>query len=81
MFILHRDHFKNGVKIFPVPHALWPKRKPYVDVILRYLTYIDCCKNGKLNLNQYLCLRFLLYLIYNSYVLDQILLINHSSTT
>lgn len=38
--IRDRGLYENGASITPGPHALWPKVKPLVDVMSRYLTQI-----------------------------------------
>lgn len=80
MHIRLRGHFQQGVKTYAGPHGCLPKLNPYVNLISRYLTYIDCSRNGTLNLTKFLCLRFLLYLVYNSYVLQRCCYISDSRT-
>lgn len=67
-----RQDYLKTVQNIPAPHALWPELKPYVDVTSPKLTYIDCSRNVTLNLTQYLCLNFIMYLVYNSYVLHRV---------
>lgn len=65
--------YKNGASICPGPHALWPKVKPFVDVMSRYMTHIEAGRRSNLNISQFIALRFLNYLLYNSYVIHRVL--------
>lgn len=79
--IRERGFYENGASVTPGPHSLWPKVKPYVDVMSRYLTHIEAGRGSNLNLSQFITLRFLNYLVYNAYVLHRVMAVEESLDT
>lgn len=71
--ILERGFYENVASITLVPNSLWPKVKPFVYIMSRYLTHIKSGLGSNLNLSQFVTLRFLNYLIYNAYVLHRVI--------
>lgn len=76
-YIRREGHFKNGASITPGPHGLWPKLKPFVDVMSRYMTHIEAGRRSNLNLSQFAAMRFLNYLLYNAYIVSRSINVAH----
>lgn len=70
---IHRQNgcFLNKVSDALGLHALWTTVKPYVNVKSRYLTHFEAGRASSLSLSQFTTLRFMTYLLHNSYVIDR----------
>lgn len=64
---------KGGFSWAPGPHAMWPKQKPLLDVVSRYITHIEAGRDSNLTLSQSLASRMILYQLYNAYVCHRVL--------
>ena len=68
MFLRNNGAFPHGATFIPGPHALWSKLKPTMDLMSRYVSHAEAGRKSNLSLSQFLPLKFLTYLLYNSYV-------------
>lgn len=67
------EPFRAGFSWAPGPHAMWPKQKPLLDIVSRYITHIEAGRDSNLTLSQSLAFRMILYQLYNAFVCHRVL--------
>lgn len=76
-YIRRNGYFKQGSTLTLGTHVLRSNTKPFVDVMSIFMTHIESGRKTNLNLSQFLEMRLMNDLEYNSYVVSRSLPVAH----